>query len=160
MAIVLRKAVALGEKRVSLEDMGVTLRPQEFPPRNAFYLDQTVAPVIGPGIPGAPNTVIAFQYQVPEWRQGVLRRLSVDPSDVAALPSITFSVLRSNAPVHNYQNVPAPIGTIDEPDQVYVEFDRQQLLQVAVSNANVFFPYEVHVRVVAWFWDYVETSGR
>ncbi len=155
MTLELRKAVLLGGKRVSLEDMGVMLLPQHYVPRNATRIDHDVNPVIAAGAVDA----IAFQYQVPEYRQGVLRRLAVEPLDPAAIPSITFSIKRSGAPVHDYQNVQTPIGTVGVPDEVYVEFDRQQLLQITVSNSSG-FPYDVHVRVIAWFWMYVEVSGR
>lgn len=155
MPVDLTRLVTLGVSRVSLEDMGVMLRPHEFPPRGAFYLDHKVFPVVAAGA----VDVIVFQYLVPAFRQGVMRRLAVEPNDPAAIPSISWSIKRSGTPVQDYQQVPSPIGSVAEPDWVVVEFDRQQLMQVTVSN-SAFFPYDVSVRVVGWFWDIVKNAGR
>lgn len=154
MAVNLTKAVQLGVPRVSLEDMGVMLRPHEFPPRGAFYLDHKVFPVL----PAASGDVIVFQYEVPTFRSGILRRLAVEPSDPAAMSAIRWSIRRNRTPVQDYQNVPAPIGTIGEPDEVVVEFDRGQFLQIMVRNNDPAFPHDVAVRVVAWFWQTVQTA--
>lgn len=142
--------------RVSLEDLGVYLLPQAVPPRNATLVDQSVEAVIAAG-PG--TSLILFQYQCPSQRRGILARLAVDAPDPAALPNLSFSVLRSGAPVPNYQLVPLPIGTVNQPDTVQVTFDDAQLLQVQVTNAAG-FPFDVHCRVVAWFWDVIQVSGR
>jgi len=155
MPIDLIKMVRLFGRRVALEDMGIMLQPQEFPPRNCFYLDDEQNPVVAAG---AVDQVV-FSYQVPEFRKGVLRRLAVEPLDPAGIPSIRWSIRRSGSPVQTYQNEQAPIGTLGVPDTVYVEFDRQQLLEVIVSNVAA-FPFDLYVRVVAWFWDVVDVSGR
>lgn len=146
-------------KRASVEDFGLYVLPQEFIPRNATFVDQQSAPIVPAGIPGVPGTALAFDYLVPLNRRGVLRRLAVDPSDPAGLPSISYSVLRSGAPVANYQNVRAPIGSIGQPDLVSVQFDGTQRMQVLALNTSA-FAFEVFVRAVAWFWDVIEDYGR
>ena len=146
-------------KRASVEDLGLYVLPQEFIPRNATFIDQTRSPIVPAAAGPFLGSVVAFEYRVPPNRRGVLRRLAVDPTDPAAMPSIRYSVLRSDATVPNYQIAEVPIGTIGVPDFVYVEFDRDQLLQVQVTNAAG-FDFEVFVRVVAWFWDVIEESGR
>lgn len=147
-------------RRASVEDFGLYLLPQEFIPRNATFVDQRRGGVVPPGIPGLPGTLLAFEYLVPSNRRGVMRRLGVDAEDPAALASLSVSVLRSGAPVPNYQLVTLPIGSPDTPDLVYVEFDRDQLLQIVVSNTSLVSPYDTSARVVAWFWDVSEESGR
>jgi len=146
-------------KRASLEDVGLYVLPQAVPPRNATIVDQTSSPTVPAGIPGVPGTVVAFSYRVPSNRRGVMARLGVDPPDPAAVPALKFSVLRSSAPVPNYQNVEVPIGTIGVPDQVNVVFDGDQLMQIVVSNSSA-FDFQVHVRVYAWFWDVIMDYGR
>jgi hypothetical protein len=146
-------------KRASLEDLGLYVLPQAVPPRNATLVDQSSSPIVPAGIPGVPGTALAFDYLVPANRRGIMARLAVDTPDPAALPAIRFAVLRSSAPVPNYQNVQAPIGTIGVPDTVNVVFDGDQHMQVVVSNSSA-FDFEVHVRVVAWFWDVIMEFGR
>jgi len=146
-------------KRASLEDLGLYVLPQAVPPRNATLVDQSSSPTVPAGIPGVPGSIVAFDYIVPANRRGILARLAVDPPDPAALPAIRFSVLRSFAPVPNYQNVEAPIGTIGVPDQVNVVFDGDQRMQVVVTNSSA-FDFQVHVRVYAWFWDVIMDYGR
>ncbi len=155
LPIDLTKALKLFGKRISLEDVGLMLQPNEFVPRGAYWIDQTRSPLV----PAGAVDFVVFQLEVPAWRKGIFKKLAVEPSDPAAIPAITWSIKRSGATVENYQNVDAPIGGINFPDVVNVEFDRQQLLQVTVSNAAA-FPYDMHVRVIAWFWDIVEVSGR
>lgn len=140
--------------RRSVEDLGLYILPQEFIPRNATFLDQTRQQIVA-----AASTVVIFEYRVPANRRGVLRRLAVDTIDPGALPNFRYSVLRSGAPVPNYQNEELPIGTIGTPDVVRVDFDREQLLQVSVVNSAA-FGFEVHARVVAWFWDVMQEAGR
>ncbi len=142
-------------KRASVEDLGLYILPQEFIPRNATFLDQTREQSVA-----ALSTVTMFDDRVPANRRGVLRRLAVDSASPGALPSLRYSVLRSGAPVPNYQLEELPVGTIAVPDLVYVEFDRDQQLQVAVVNSNAGFAFDVHVRVVGWFWDVIEEAGR
>jgi hypothetical protein len=149
-------------RRQSLEDLGLYILPQAVPPRNATFVDKERSVIVPLGIPGpppVPGTALAFEYRVPANRRGILARLGVDCVDPAALPSIQFSVLRSGAPVPNYVNVQAPIGTIGVPDTVHQTFDGDQLLQIQIANFSA-FDLEVHVRVVAWFWDVIEEYGR
>lgn len=146
-------------QRASLEDLGLYILPQAVPPRNATLLDQTSYPIVPFGIPGVPGTILAFDYLVPANRRGIMARLTVDPPDPAALPSILFSVQRSGAPVPNYQLVQSPIGTIGEPDSVNVVFDGDQRMQVRLFNTSA-FALEVNVRVVGWFWDVIMEYGR
>lgn len=149
-------------RRASAEDLGIYILPQVVAPRNATLLDQARSPIVpaAAAVPFTPGQVVAFEYRVPANRRGTLRRLSVDAVDPAALPSLTFSVLRSSAPVPNYQLTEVPIGTIGVPDEVNIVFDGDQLMQVVVFNSNTFNTYEVSVRVVAHFWDVVIEWGR
>ncbi len=142
-------------RRMSLEDLGLYILPQDFVPRNATFIDQTREQSVA-----ALSTVVMFEYQVPANRRGILRRLAVDSASPGALPSLRYSVLRSLAPVPNYQLEELPIGTVNTPDLVVVTFDGDQLLQVQVTNTNAGFAFDVHVRVVGWFWDVLEVRGR
>jgi hypothetical protein len=142
-------------KRASLEDYGIYILPQAVPPRNATLLDQTRSLVVPQSA-----TLTMFEYRTPPNRRGILRRLAVDAVDPAGLPSLLFSVLRSGAPVPNYQINELPIGTIGVPDEVNVVFDGDQVLQVVVQNVNAFTPYEAYVRVVGHWWDVIEERGR
>lgn len=141
-------------RRLSLEDLGIYLNPVDTPPRNSTIIDQRRSAVVP-----AVSTLVLFDYLVPPFRRGILRRLAVDAQNPAGLPALSFSILTSGAPVPNYQNVTLPIGTIGTPDNVYVQYDREQHLQIAVTNSAL-VGYDVMVRVVAWFWDEIPEAGR
>lgn len=160
MAIDLLTMLKPPTRRVSVEDIGLYILPQSVPPRNATIVDQSSSPVVPAGVPGVPGSVIGFQYRVPANRRGILARLGVDSVDPAALPFLRFAILRSQAPVPNYQNVETPIGSIGAPDTVNVTFDGDQFMQVQVTNSDNVNPRQVHVRVVAWFWDTIENWGK
>lgn len=144
-------------RRVSAEDLGLYLLPQEFPPRNATVVDQILNVLVPLG--GAP-TVAGFNYRVPANRRGVLRKLAVDTFDPAGIPFTQFSVRRSGAPVPNYQNDDVPIGTVGEPTWVWVEFDGDQVFEVVLTNSSATQGYQTYVRAVLWFWDVIEERGR
>ncbi len=142
-------------RRMSVEDLGLYILPQEFIPRNATFVDQTREQSVA-----AVSSAMVFEYRVPANRRGVLRRLACDSASPGALPNLRYSVLRSGAPVPNYQIEEFPIGTVNVPDFVMVQFDGDQLMQVQVTNLAAGFAFDVHVRVVAWFWDVLEERGR
>lgn len=142
-------------RRMAVEDLGLYILPQKFIPRNATFVDQTREQSVA-----AASAVIVFEYRVPANRRGVLARLACDSASPGALPNLRYSVLRSQAAVPNYQLEEFPIGTVNAPDEVSVQFDGDQLLQVQVTNLSVGFGFDVHVRVVAWFWDVLEERGR
>jgi len=144
-------------RRASVEDLGLYILPQEVPPRNSTVVDQILT-VLVPF--GGAQTPTGFNYRVPPNRRGVLRLLAVDTFDPAGIPFLTFSVLRSGAPIANYQRDSIPIGTVGEPTWVWGEFDGDQIFEVVLFNSSVTTGYQAYVRAVLWFWDVLEERGR
>lgn len=122
--------------------------PYWYPPPGSYFQDPIgqAATTLG----GAYSTI--YSFRVPSTRSAMVSKLGLEPNDPAASATVTFRILINNTPHYNYQAPPVLLGTIDNPADVYIPLEGDQLFELQLADTAA-VGHAIFYRLWYWTWD-------